>query len=177
MVFAVGIWLHWAAPFRSVPWMLLVLYTAYGGQAIGDALFGGQLSGFFGAVAMTPVALWMERLPGGPPKQVTFLPAFWLLVPGATGLIGVTAIVGNGSATAARALTDVLFTMIAISLGVLVGTAAYGAADSRLRRARAALRGRLRSPEKHEVPAGRRGYGSRWRSGPPGPRENGQQEA
>jgi uncharacterized membrane protein YjjP (DUF1212 family)/uncharacterized membrane protein YjjB (DUF3815 family) len=136
MVYAVGIWLHWAAPFRSVPWMLLVLYVAYGGQAIGDALFGGQLSGFFGAVAMTPVALWVERLPGGPPKQVTFLPGFWLLVPGATGLIGVTAIVGNGAGAAAHALSDVLFTMIAISLGILVGTAAYGAADARLRRAR-----------------------------------------
>jgi hypothetical protein len=32
---------------------------------------------------MTPVVLWVERLPGGPPKLVTFLPAFWLLVPGA----------------------------------------------------------------------------------------------
>lgn len=28
------------------------------------------------------------RIPGGPPSQVTFLPAFWLLVPGALGLIG-----------------------------------------------------------------------------------------
>ena len=37
---------------------------------------------------MTPVALAVARLPGGPPSQVTFLPAFWLLVPGAIGLIG-----------------------------------------------------------------------------------------
>ena len=44
---------------------------------------------------MTPVALAIARLPGGPPSQVTFLPAFWLLVPGALGLIGVATIVGD----------------------------------------------------------------------------------
>ncbi|HEY2278133.1 MAG TPA: hypothetical protein VGI00_07240 [Streptosporangiaceae bacterium] len=34
-----------------------------------------RISGFFGAVAMTPVVLWVERLRHGPPKLVTFLPA------------------------------------------------------------------------------------------------------
>jgi uncharacterized membrane protein YjjP (DUF1212 family)/uncharacterized membrane protein YjjB (DUF3815 family) len=133
VVFAVGIWLHFSAPIRSLPWMLLILYIAFAAQAVGDALFDGQISGFFGAVAMTPVVFWVERLPGGPPKLVTFLPAFWLLVPGATGLIGITQIVGNGPGTASRGLSDALITIMSISLGVLIGTAAYRAADAGVR--------------------------------------------
>ena len=133
-VFAVGVYLHFSAPFRSLPWILLVLFTAFAAQTAGDALFDGQISGFFGAAAMTLLVFLVERLPNGPPKLVTFLPAFWLLVPGATGLIGVTQLAGNGTGVASRGLTDVLITIISISLGVLVGTAAYRAADAGLRR-------------------------------------------
>ena len=43
---------------------------------------------------MTPLVLWIDDRPYGTPSLVTFLPAFWLLVPGAIGLIGVTEIVG-----------------------------------------------------------------------------------
>lgn len=134
IVFAIGIWLHFSAPLRSLPWMLLVLYIAFAGQVIGGALFDSRISGFCGALAMTPVVLWIERLPGGPPKLVTFLPAFWLLVPGATGLIGVTQIVGFGPGVASRGLNDVVITVVSISLGVLTGAAAYRAADAGLRR-------------------------------------------
>jgi uncharacterized membrane protein YjjP (DUF1212 family)/uncharacterized membrane protein YjjB (DUF3815 family) len=134
-VFAVGIYLHFSAPLRSLPWILLVLFTTFAAQRAGDALFDGQISGFFGAAAMTPVVFLVERLPNGPPKLVTFLPAFWLLVPGATGLIGVTQLAGNGTGVASRGLTDVLITIISISLGVLIGTAAYRAADAGIRRA------------------------------------------
>ena len=125
IVFAVGIYLHFSAPVRSLPWILLVLFIAFAAQNVGDALFDGQISGFFGAAAMTPAVFLVERLPNGPPKLVTFLPAFWLLVPGATGLIGVTQIAGNGIGVASRGLSDVLITIISISLGVLVGTSVY----------------------------------------------------
>jgi uncharacterized membrane protein YjjP (DUF1212 family) len=134
IVFAFGVYLHFSAPLRSLPWILLVLFIAFGAQTIGDALFGSQISGFFGAVAMTPLVLWIERLPHGPPKLVTFLPAFWLLVPGAAGLIGVTQMVGTGADVTARGLTEVLVTIISISLGVLTGAAAYSAVDGGLRR-------------------------------------------
>jgi hypothetical protein len=54
---------------------------------------------------------------------LTFLPAFWLLVPGAAGLIGLTEAIGGGGGVAdfASALTSV----VAIALGVLIGTALY----------------------------------------------------
>jgi len=62
IVFALGIYLHFSAPFRSLPWILLVLYVA------------------------------------------------------------------------ARAMSEVLVTIISISLGVLTGAAAYRAADAGVRR-------------------------------------------
>jgi uncharacterized membrane protein YjjP (DUF1212 family) len=124
-VFAFGVFLHFSAPVSSLPWLLLVLVAAFAGQSVGSALFGGELSGFFGALVMTPLALWVERLRRGPPKLVTFLPAFWLLVPGATGLIGVTTIVGTGANVATSVFRDTLGSIIAISLGVLIGAAAF----------------------------------------------------
>jgi uncharacterized membrane protein YjjB (DUF3815 family) len=124
-VFAFGVFLHFSAPVSSLPWLLLVLVVAFAGQSVGAALFGGELSGFFGALVMTPLALWVERLRRGPPKLVTFLPAFWLLVPGATGLIGVTQIVGAGANAATNVFRDTLGAIIAISLGVLIGAAAF----------------------------------------------------
>jgi uncharacterized membrane protein YjjP (DUF1212 family) len=133
LVFAVGNWLHLSSPARSLPWILAVLLAAYTGQVIGAALFGGLLSGFFGALAMTPLVLWFETLPHGPPKLVTFLPAFWLLVPGATGLIGVTALLGDNDQFGAQATVDTLVTVMSIALGVLVGTALHRVADEGFR--------------------------------------------
>ena len=49
-----------------------MLFVAFAAQNAGDALFGGLISGFFGAAAMTPVVFLVERLPNGPPKLVTF---------------------------------------------------------------------------------------------------------
>lgn len=132
LVFAVGNYLHFSSPARSLPWILSVLLAAYAGQVAGAALFGGLLSGFFGALAMTPLVLWFETLPHGPPKLVTFLPAFWLLVPGATGLIGVTALLGANDSFGVQATVDTLVTVMSIALGVLVGTALHRAASERL---------------------------------------------
>ena len=99
----------------------------------GAALFGGLLSGFFGALAMTPLVLWVETLRSGPPKLVTFLPGFWLLVPGAAGLIGITELLGVNQQLGAEAVVDMLVTVMSIALGVLIGTAAYRTTNSGLR--------------------------------------------
>ncbi len=129
-VFALGNYLHLSAPARSLPWMLVIMLAAYAGQVIGSAVFGGLLSGFFGALAMTPLALWVESTKSGPPKLITFLPGFWLLVPGAAGLIGVTELLGVNHQLGAQAVVDSLVTVMSIALGVLIGTVAYQATDS-----------------------------------------------
>lgn len=124
-VFGLGVYLHFSAPLPSLPWLFLVLVVAFGAQSAGAALVGGVLSGFFGAAVMTPLVLWIERLRRGPPKLVTFLPAFWLLVPGATGLIGVTQIIGGGGQVPVTVFRDTFGAIVAISLGVLIGSAIY----------------------------------------------------
>ena len=59
--------------------------------------------------------------------MVLFLPAFWLLVPGAAGLIGVTAIVGTTSRLGLADFTTTMVTVLSIARGVLIGTAAVKA--------------------------------------------------
>ncbi|WP_448808109.1 threonine/serine ThrE exporter family protein [Agromyces bauzanensis] len=120
-VFGVGIALHQCAPRRSLPWILLVLYVAYGAQVIGDLFLGGVLSAFVGALVVTPVTALVARQPSGPAALVSFVPAFWLLVPGALGLVGVADVLG-GDGSGPNSLVTTLATMVAIALGVLAGS-------------------------------------------------------
>ncbi|WP_448811548.1 threonine/serine ThrE exporter family protein [Agromyces bauzanensis] len=122
-LFAVGNHLHFSAPPSTFGWVLLAVFVAYAGQSLGNALIGSTVSGFVGALAMTPVVLWIASLRGGVPAQLTFLPAFWILVPGAAGLVGLTQAVGadQGLEDFVTALTSVM----SIALGVLIGTALY----------------------------------------------------
>jgi uncharacterized membrane protein YjjB (DUF3815 family) len=103
--------------------MLVVLYAAYAGQVLGGVFFGGVLSAFFGALAMTPVAVLASRRPSGPPMLVSFLPGFWLLVPGALGLVGITRFLGGEQLAGIDVVMTTFATMLAIALGILLGTA------------------------------------------------------
>jgi len=137
IVFGVAASAYFSAPPRALRWLLTVLLAAWIGQLIGAELFGAGVSGFFGALAMTPFALAIARLRSGPPSQVTFLPAFWLLVPGAIGLIGATEIVGNPANAGLTDLVEPLTSVVAIALGVLVAVWIYNsvtAAPTQLRR-------------------------------------------
>ncbi|GLI28035.1 hypothetical protein ARHIZOSPH14_22770 [Agromyces rhizosphaerae] len=127
LLIAVGDLLHFSAPGRTFGWVLLALSVAYAGQAVGASLAGPSVGGFLGALAMTPLVLWISGLRIGAPSQLLFLPAFWLLVPGASGLAGLTEAIGTteGLADFASALTSIM----AIALGVLIGTAAHRAAQ------------------------------------------------
>lgn len=122
-VFGFGIAVHQCARPQSIAWIILVLYVAYGAQVLGNIFFGGVLSALVGAAAMTPVAVFVARQRSGPPAIVSFLPAFWLLVPGALGLVGVTAIL-DGDSSGLNTLSTTIATMVAIALGVLIGLAA-----------------------------------------------------
>lgn len=130
VAYLVGLVFQFSSPVRFLAWMLVVLLMAYAGQLAGAAIFGGQMSAFFGALAMTPLVLIIDRRTNGPSKLITFLPAFWFLVPGAAGLI---AIVGSTSVSLSGALGSVAFTVAAIALGVLVGTAAFNSLAAGLR--------------------------------------------
>jgi uncharacterized membrane protein YjjP (DUF1212 family) len=139
VLFGLAVGVFFSAPRGTMKWLLVVLLTAWIGQVVGDWLFGASVSGFFGAMAMTPVALAVARLPGGPPSQVTFLPAFWLLVPGAVGLIGVTELLSDPAGVGVEALIEPLASIVAITLGVLCGVSAYRGLAAALSRRRATL--------------------------------------
>jgi uncharacterized membrane protein YjjP (DUF1212 family) len=124
-LFGLGISVYQCARRRSIGWILVVLYVAYGAQVLGDVLFDGVLSALVGAAAMTPVAVVIARQRTGPPALVSFLPAFWLLVPGALGLIGVASVL-HGDLGGASTIITTVATMMAIALGVLLGLALTG---------------------------------------------------
>lgn len=123
LVFALGNYLHFTAPASTFGWVLLALIVAYAGQWAGTVLLGATLGGFVGAVAMALVVFWIASLRHGTPVQITFLPAFWLLVPGAAGLVGLTEAVATDSGLAD--FTEALVSIMSIALGVLIGTALY----------------------------------------------------
>jgi uncharacterized membrane protein YjjB (DUF3815 family) len=102
-----------------------VLYAGWTGQYLGNLVFGSYLSGFVGAIVMTPLAYLVERLPSGPPALVTFLPAFWMLVPGALSLMGITEYLSYDAVAGMQDLLGPLGSMIAIALGVLCGYPLY----------------------------------------------------
>ena len=128
LVFGLGIALQHSAPERAVPWLLLVLYAAWAGQLLGAALLGARLSGFVGGLVVAPLAVLIERFASAPPALVSFLPAFWLLVPGAFGLIGFTQLVGDSPIAGASTFVDALISVVAIALGIMVGLRALSLA-------------------------------------------------
>ena len=74
-----------------------MLFAAFAGQVAGKHMVDATLSGFVGAAIMVPVAHAVAHVHDAPPAHVMFLPAFWLLVPGTIGLIGITEIVGRNA--------------------------------------------------------------------------------
>ena len=118
--FGAGLVVYQCARPGSLPWILLVLYVAYAAQVLGGVFLGAVLSAAIGALVMTPVAIYISRQPSAPPAVVSFLPGFFLLVPGSLGLVGVTAIL-DGDSTGVATLTTTLATMVSITLGLLFG--------------------------------------------------------
>jgi uncharacterized membrane protein YjjP (DUF1212 family) len=121
-LFGIGVVIYQCGRPASIAWVLVVLYVAYGAQVIGDIFFGGVLSAMVGALVMTPVAYLVSRQPRGPAAFTCFLPAFWLLVPGALGLVGVASIL-DGDSAGLTTLVTTASTMVSIMLGILTGTA------------------------------------------------------
>jgi uncharacterized membrane protein YjjP (DUF1212 family) len=125
LLFGLGVALHYCARWRSVPWVLLVLFVGAIGQSLGNAAFGAYLSGFIGALMITPVSYLIQYRLGGPPAMVTFLPALWLLVPSSIGLIGLTELVSDRRLAGLEDFITTLFTIVATAVGSLIGTWIY----------------------------------------------------
>lgn len=119
LVFALGVVVADSAPRRSFPGLLVVLYSAFAAQVLANGLFGAYVAALIGATVMTVMAFVIERFPSAMPAYASFLPGFWLLVPGALGLIGLTRLAGGGGSQEIFATVGSIF---AVALGVLCGT-------------------------------------------------------
>jgi uncharacterized membrane protein YjjP (DUF1212 family) len=124
VVFGTGVYLHFSAPRNSWYWILLVLLSAFAAQQVSAELFGRVASGFFGMLIATPLAFLIQLKFKGPPAVVTFLPSFWLLVPGALGLISVKHILSNREA-GMDGLMATVFVFASVALGTLMGASLY----------------------------------------------------
>lgn len=108
-------------PLRMQGWVLLVLTMAFGAQIAGQELGSIGVGGFLGAIAASLGSSLVELRRPQLARLVLFLPAFWLLVPGSLGLVGVTELAA-GRESAGQVALGVLGVVIAISLGLLVGS-------------------------------------------------------
>ncbi|QDU31767.1 hypothetical protein ETAA8_69270 [Anatilimnocola aggregata] len=124
VVFGVGVFFHFSAPRNSFWWMQLVLVLAFAAQQLGAALLGKEISGFFGMLVATPLGYLIQLRFKGPPAMVTFLPCFWLLVPGSLGLLSVTRMLSDRAA-GVDGLVSTLFIFISLALGSLMGASLY----------------------------------------------------
>jgi uncharacterized membrane protein YjjP (DUF1212 family)/uncharacterized membrane protein YjjB (DUF3815 family) len=125
LVYGIGIWLNFAPPTRFLPWMVLMLYTAYVGQWLGNELLGSYASGFGGGLTLILFALAISHRPNTPPTMSLLIPGFWLLVPGSLGFMGVTQLLGAHSTAV---FTATLISMMSIAVGVQTGLLLWRAA-------------------------------------------------
>ncbi|QEG35426.1 threonine/serine exporter family protein [Bythopirellula goksoeyrii] len=123
-VFGLGVYLHFSAPPGSLPWMLLVMLVAFATQHYTATLVGTTASGFFGMMVVTPLSYLIQFRFKGPPAMVTFLPSFWILVPGALSLVSVKTMLSDREA-GIDGLVTALFAIVSIALGTLIGASLY----------------------------------------------------
>ena len=124
IVFGIGVNVHFCAPKRSLRWLLLVLIITFAAQRISATIVGSEFSGFFGTLVAMPLAYLIHLRFRGPPILVTFLPSFWLLVPGALGLISVKQLMSDRAA-GVEGLSTAVFVFASIALGTLMGASLY----------------------------------------------------
>jgi hypothetical protein len=80
----------------------LVLLLTFATQRVAAVFFGKEISGFFGMLVATPLGYLIQLRFKGPPAMVTFLPSFWLLVPGVLGLLSLKRMLGDPAAGVER---------------------------------------------------------------------------
>jgi len=124
VVFIIGVCAHFSAPPRSLGWMMLVALTTFAMQRVSAASISPAVSGFLGMLVATPLGYLIQQRFHGPPSMVTFLPSFWLLVPGSLSLMSVTRLLSDRAA-GIDGLIDAALAITSVALGTLVGASLY----------------------------------------------------
>jgi uncharacterized membrane protein YjjP (DUF1212 family) len=122
LLFGVGTFVRLSGANRDLFWMLVVLYIAMVGQSVGEIFFNSYIGAFLGATLMALSSELIGRSPQRTPAIASQTLAFWFLVPGARGLLSVTSILNETVQSAAVGLAEMLALIVAITIGVLLGT-------------------------------------------------------
>ncbi|MFB9311083.1 uncharacterized membrane protein YjjP (DUF1212 family) [Agromyces hippuratus] len=117
---ALGYYFFSAAPRRSLVWILYALVVAYSAQLLGNLVLGPELSGLVGALLVIPAVNLAGRLKGAPSKGIMLTCAYWLLVPGSMGFIGLSE-AASGTAGATSTILQTFGSLIAIAIGMVLG--------------------------------------------------------
>ncbi len=121
-LFGVGTFIRLSGANRDLFWMLIVLYIAMLGQTFGEQYLNSYFGAFLGATLMALSSEIIARSPRRTSALVSQALAFWFLVPGARGLLSVTRLLSKDVQSAAIGIGEMVILIIAIALGVLVGT-------------------------------------------------------
>ena len=122
LLFGIGTFIRLSGSNRDLFWMLLVLYIAMLGQALGEFLGNPYFGAFLGATFMALSSEVIARSPRRTPALVSQMLAFWFLVPGARGLLSVTSILSEDYQSALIGLGEMTVLITTIALGVFLGT-------------------------------------------------------
>ena len=122
LLFGFGTYLRLSGANRDLFWMLVVLYVAMLAQAFGEQYFNSYIGAFLGAMMMTFSSEIIARSPRRTPAVASQMLAFWFLVPGSRGLLSVTSLLTEDLQNAAIGLGQMAMLILAITLGVLLGT-------------------------------------------------------
>lgn len=117
---SLGYFFYSSAPRRSLPWILYALVVAYTAQLLGNLMLGAELSGLIGAAVAVPAAYLAARFRAAPPASIMLTCAYWLLVPGAMGFIGISE-AASGTAGASDTILKTFGSLIAIAIGMVLG--------------------------------------------------------
>ncbi|HPS90422.1 MAG TPA: threonine/serine exporter family protein, partial [Methanosarcina vacuolata] len=121
LIFTLGMYLLMCIRNKDMLGVLIVLLATFLGQQAGNYLLGGLFGAFTGSIIMTMLGTFLERSKLRTPYYVSIIPAFWVLVPGALGLISLAALVGQNYSSSIASLIQVALTFVAISTGLLIG--------------------------------------------------------
>lgn len=120
LLVSLGYYLYSSAPRRSLIWILYALVVAYSAQLLGGTLLGAEMSGLIGAMVAIPAIMLAARFAAAPATAVMLTCAYWLLVPGAMGFIGLSE-AASGTAGATDTILRTFGSLTAIAIGMVLG--------------------------------------------------------
>lgn len=124
LMFTIGMYLFMSIKNKDLPWVLLIVYIAFFGQTIGNYLLGSFFGAFLGSLLMAISSTIVENTEHRTPSFISIMPAFWILVPGSLSFLSLATLVNQNYLTALNYSVVVAMTIVAISLGLLIGAVA-----------------------------------------------------